>query len=240
MEFFWELPPITRAYLVLCSLASLSTALDVVNPFHLYFNPRLIAGGQWWRLVTNFCYFGDSALDFFMHMAFLLRYAKGLEEGYVGRWWDFAFCIAACAGAMVALASYFPSIVFFGPSLTFMLVYLWSRRNPGMQINLFFLFTFTAPYLPLVLMGISVLLGHSVTRDALGFVVGHAYYYLEDVWPALARARGWSAGSILPSPSNVAALWQRCCAARARAGRGQQQQQQPPPPQQPQVELVNQ
>ena len=62
----------TRAYLTLCTLASLSTALEVVSPFHLYYNPRLIAGGQWWRLVTNFCYFGDSALDFFMHMAFLL------------------------------------------------------------------------------------------------------------------------------------------------------------------------
>jgi len=215
MEFFLELPPITRLYLALCSLTSLLTALEVISPFHLYYNPRLIASGQWWRLVTNFCYFGDSALDFFLHMAFLLRYAKGLEEGYVGRWWDFAFCVCVSAAALLSLSSYFPSIVFFGPSLTFMLVYLWSRRNPGMQINLFFLFTFTAPYLPLVLMVVSMLLGHSVTRDALGFIVGHTYYYFEDVWPALANARGWSADTIIPTPSNIFALYARCCNRRA-------------------------
>jgi Derlin-2/3 len=235
MDFVMELPPITRTYLLLCSLASLSTALDIVNPFHLYYNPRLISGGQWWRLVTNFCYFGDSALDFFMHMAFLLRYAKGLEEGYVGRWWDFAFCIIASAAALLLLSPYVTNIVFFGPSLTFMLVYLWSRRNPGMQINLFFLFNFNAPYLPLVLMGISVLLGHSVTRDTLGFLVGHAFYFLEDVWPVLAKARGWSVGTIIPSPSTLLALWEgaraRCCGARGA--------QQPPPIAAPQLELVN-
>ena len=235
MEFFHELPPITRTYLVLCSLASLCTALEVVNPFHLYYNPRLISGGQWWRLVTNFCYFGDSGLDFFMHMAFLLRYAKGLEEGYVGRWWDFAFCMVASAAGLLALSSYFSNIVFFGPSLTFMLVYLWSRRNPGMQINLFFLFNFTAPYLPLVLMGMSVLLGHSVTRDALGLAVGHTYYFLEDVWPVLAKARGWSASTLIPNPSNLAALGRACW--RGRQGAGGQAAAQPPP--RPQVEVVN-
>ena len=234
MDFFWELPPVTRAYLTLCTLASLSTALEIVSPFHLYYNPRLIAGGQWWRLVTNFCYFGDSALDFFMHMAFLLRYAKGLEEGYVGRWWDFAFCMSASAAALLALAPYFTNIVFFGPSLTFMLVYLWSRRNPGMQINLFFLFTFTAPYLPLVLMGLSLLLGHSVTRDALGFAVGHAFYFLEDVWPVLAKARGWAAETVMPSPSNLAAQWAACCARR----RAEPAAAAAAPPR-PQVELVN-
>lgn len=28
----------------------------------------------------------------------------------------------------------FTSVMFFGPSLTFMMVYIWSKRNPGMQI----------------------------------------------------------------------------------------------------------
>jgi Derlin-2/3 len=193
-------------------MTSMVCFLEVITPFQLYYNQRMILSGQWWRLVTNFCWFGDSALDFFMHMAFLLRYAKGLEDGYGrDRWWDFAFCLCTCAGALMALAPFFPNIVFFGPSLTFMLVYLWSRRNPGMQMNLFYLLTITAPYLPWVLMGFSALVGHSGYRDLLGIAVGHTYFFLEDVWPSLAKARGWWITSVLPSPSNLWALWRWCC-----------------------------
>ena len=218
LDFFWELPFVTRMYLALCFMISLACYLELVNPLHLLYNKRMISDGQWWRIVTNFCWFGDSPLDFFMHMAFLLRYAKGLEDGYgQGCWWDFAFCLCACAGALMAAAPFFNNIVFFGPSLTFMLVYLWSRRNPGMQINLFFLLTINAPYLPWVLMGFSALVGHSGYRDLLGIAVGHLYFFLEDVWPSLAKARGWWVKCILPSPSNLyylfATLWELCWGA---------------------------
>lgn len=149
-------------------------------------------------------------------MAFLLRYSKGLEEGYgPARMWDFAFCM--CAGAaMLLLVAPFTDIIFFGTSLTSHLVYLWSRRNPGVQISLFFLITFSAPYLPWVLLGFSALLGHDVKQDLLGIAVGHAYFFLEDVWPALATARGWRATQVMPSPSNVAAAWRACCGGGQR------------------------
>lgn len=81
-----------------------------------------------------------------------------------------------------------PSLV---RSLTFMLVYLWAKRNPQLQISLLGLLAFNAPYLPWVLLAFSGLLGHDILSDALGITVGHAYYFFEDVWPALAEARGW-------------------------------------------------
>lgn len=59
------------------------------------------------------------------------------------------------------------------------------------QRSLLGLLAFQAPYLPWVLAAFSALLGHDVTSDALGICAGHAYYYLADVWPALAAARGW-------------------------------------------------
>ena len=40
-----------------------------------------------------------------------------------------------------------------------------------------------APYLPWVLLGFSFLLNNSVMVDLLGIVVGHTYYFLEDVFP---------------------------------------------------------
>jgi Derlin-2/3 len=216
-NIFWELPPVTRTYLACCLATTVLCGLDVLSPFHLYYNwLAIVSRGQTWRLFTTFCYFGNAGINFFLNMAFLLRYSKGLEEGYgPARMWDFAFCM--CAGAaMLLLVAPFTDIIFFGTSLTSHLVYLWSRRNPGVQISLFFLITFSAPYLPWVLLGFSALLGHDVKQDLLGIAVGHAYFFLEDVWPALATARGWRATQVMPSPSNVAAAWRACCGGGQR------------------------
>jgi Derlin-2/3 len=51
-------------------------------------------------------------------------------------------------------------------------------------MNFFGLMNFQAPYLPWVLCGFSVLLGGSSTVDIMGIIVGHTYYYLEDVFPS--------------------------------------------------------
>ena len=79
--------------------------------------------------------------------------------------------------------------MFLAPSLAFMIVYVWGRRNPHVSLSFLGLFTFTAPYLPWVILGFGVLLGQSPILDALGIVVGHIYYYLEDVLPQLTGGR---------------------------------------------------
>lgn len=77
----------------------------------------------------------------------------------------------------------FVNIVFLGSALTIMLVYVWSRRNPYVRMNFFGLLNFQAPYLPWVLFAFSLLLGNSVIVDLMGIVVGHIYYFLEDIFP---------------------------------------------------------
>ncbi|XP_021061068.1 derlin-3 isoform X4 [Mus pahari] len=58
----------------------------------------------------------------------------------------------------------------------------------GRKADFVFMFLFggvlmTAPFLPWALMGFSLLLGNSVVTDLLGILVGHIYYFLEDVFP---------------------------------------------------------
>lgn len=98
----------------------------------------------------------------------------------------------------------FINIVFLGSALTIMLVYVWSRRNPfvrfveekkrllfdwyqrefgSFRMNFFGLLNFQAPYLPWVLFAFSLLLGNSVIVDIMGIIVGHIYYFLEDIFP---------------------------------------------------------
>ncbi len=188
-----EMPVVSRVYLTAAVLATAACALELVSPFHLYFNLGLIKQGQVWRLVTNFVYFGHFSLDFVFHMYFLARYCRLLEEGtFRGRTADFVFMILLGATMISCIAPFIrPSIPFLGSSLTFMMVYVWGRRNEHVRLTFLNLFPFTAPYLPWVLLAFSVVLGNPATVDVIGIVVGHTYHFLAYTYPLVAEARGW-------------------------------------------------
>jgi len=169
-----------------------------VSPLSLYFNARLIARGQVWRLATMFLYFGQPGLDFCLHLYFMCRYCRLLEESpeFFGRTSAFVWMLLFGV-ALMALLAPFLNVTFFGSSLSFMLVYVWSRRNRDVPMLGFGMIPFRAPYLPWVLFGFSAVLGtnpvHSAIVDGLGVAAGHVYYYAEDVYPEVARVRGWRA-----------------------------------------------
>ena len=53
-------------------------------------------------------------------------------------------------------------------------VYVWGRRHQYVNLSFLGIFNFTAPYLPWVLLGFSIVLGSSPVVDLLGMVVGEA------------------------------------------------------------------
>ncbi|TPX37557.1 hypothetical protein SmJEL517_g00455 [Synchytrium microbalum] len=123
-------------------------------------------------------------------MFFLLRYSRALEEGsFRNRTADYVWMLLLGAISIVIITPFTTpraSIPFLSSPLTFFLVYVWSRRNPAVNMSFLGLFTFTAPYLPWVLLAFTVLL-HNVwpSGDLIGMAVGHAYYFLEDVFPRM-------------------------------------------------------
>ena len=148
---------------------------QLITPFHLYFNPRLIAspsGWEPWRLLTPFLYYGPLGLDWLFHMFFLVKYASALESGsFRGRSADFAWMLGVCGVALLAAAPV-ARAQFLGAPLAFALVYVWARRHPALLMSFLGVLTFTAPWLPWVLLGVSVLLRGSATVDLLGMAVG--------------------------------------------------------------------
>lgn len=42
LDWFWEMPPVTRAYFTASTAATILCALDVITPYHLYLNPRQV------------------------------------------------------------------------------------------------------------------------------------------------------------------------------------------------------
>ncbi|KAF8072587.1 DER2.1 [Scenedesmus sp. PABB004] len=134
-------------------------------------------------------------------MFFLVKYCKSLEEGsFRGRSADFLWMLLF-GGALLTSLAPFVAIEFLGSSLTFMMVYVWGRRHQYVNLSFLGIFNFTAPYLPWVLLAFSVMLGSSPKVDLLGMVAGHAYYFLEDVYPRMTARRP------LKTPGLVAALF---------------------------------
>lgn len=181
---YMQMPPVTRAYTTACVITTILVQLDLVSPFQLYFNPTLIFRHyQLWRLVTTFLFFGTIGFNFLFNMLFTYRYCRMLEEGsFRGRTADFVLMMMFGGACMLGCAL-FCSLLFLGQAFTIMLVYVWARRNPFVRMNFFGLLNFQAPYLPWVLLGFSVLLGNAILVDLVGILVGHIYFFLEDVFP---------------------------------------------------------
>jgi Derlin-2/3 len=188
-EIYRSIPPVTRTYVTLAVLTTLGCALEVVSPLKLYLSWTRIPV-QPWRLLTNFTFFGPSiSLDFIFHVFFLARYSRLLEETtFRGRSADYAWFLLVC-GTLLTLTAPFVNVLFMGPSLTFAMVYLWSRRNESVSLSFLGLVNFSAPFLPWLLLLFTVLFGASATVDLLGIAVGHVYYFLSDVYPSLTGCR---------------------------------------------------
>ncbi|KAG5383855.1 hypothetical protein IGI04_035325 [Brassica rapa subsp. trilocularis] len=200
-EWYKQMPIITRSYLTAAVVTTVGCSLDIISPYSLYLNPTLVVKQhQYWRLVTNFLYFRKMDLDFMFHMFFLARYCKLLEENsFRGKTADFLYMllfgatvltgIVLLGGMIPYLSASFAKIIFLSNSLTFMMVYVWSKQNPYIHMSFLGLFTFTAAYLPWVLLGFSVLVGASPWVDLLGMIAGHAYYFLSEVYPRMTNRR---------------------------------------------------
>jgi len=190
-QWIKEIPVITRTYMFAAVITTILCSLDLLSPYSLYYDFSLVfTKFQFWRIFTTFIFFGSRfSFEFIFHMFFLSRYSRGLEEGsFRNRSADFAYML--CFGATIMLiVSSVTQMFFLGAPLTFMMVYLWARRNPHVRMNFLGVLNFTAPYLPWVLLSFSILLGNDGFTDIMGIVAGHLYYFLEDVFPRMLRSR---------------------------------------------------
>ena len=101
----------------------------------------------------------------------------------------------------ISIVASYHNVHFLGSALTFMMAYVWGRRNEDVKMSFLGFLQFNAPYLPWVMLTFSVLLGNAVVMDLIGICVGHAYYFLEFVYPVLAEIRGWPVQRVLEPPT---------------------------------------
>lgn len=180
------MPPCTRWWTAATVMTSALVQCNIVTPFQLFYSFRSVyAKSQYWRLVTTFLYFGPFSLDLLFQVYFLQRYARLLEETSGRSPARFSWLLLY---AMLSLLVVSPivSLPFLGHPLSSSLVYIWSRRNPDTRLSFLGLLVFSAPWLPLVLMGFSLILHGSVPKDEIiGVLIGHIWYFFDDVYPPL-------------------------------------------------------
>jgi len=85
----------------------------------------------------------------------------------------FSWTIAYAAISLICLSPLFDQ-PFLGGTLSSTLTYVWSRKNPDIMLSFLGLFNFKAPWLPFVMIGLSVVMHEHWPLDELfGIAVGH-------------------------------------------------------------------
>ncbi|KAJ1645646.1 hypothetical protein IWQ61_010296 [Dispira simplex] len=184
-QWYREVPIVTRCYLTGLMGLTLAVHIGSVHELQLYYDFDLtFRRGQYWRLLTTFLYSGTFSLQWVFHTYFLMHYLRNLEEGsFRNRTADFLWFLLLSTVTLL-LCSPFVTMPFLASPLSLVIIYVWSRRNPHLMMNFLGLFNFRAPYLPLVMLGLGYLShNHFPLASVAGVFIGHAYYFLEDIWP---------------------------------------------------------
>jgi Derlin-2/3 len=130
-----------------------------------------------------------------------VRYSRLLEEGdFRGRPAHYIWMLLFGILNISTMASYY-QVNFLGSALTFMMAYVWGRRNEDVKMSFLGFLQFNAPYLPWVMLTFSVLIGNAVVMDVIGICVGHLYYFLEFVYPVMASIRNWPIRQLMEPPA---------------------------------------
>lgn len=112
---------------------------------------------------------------------------------------EYLWMLLLVSVSLLAVTSYFKLLGFLGPMLSNILIYIWARRNPDVNLSFLGVIVFTAPYLPWFMLLFSVIMGSNGTLsgndlsqpfpELIPIVIGHAYFFLEDIYPRLHNGR---------------------------------------------------
>lgn len=117
-----------------------------------------------------------------------VRYETGspFNTGAGGGTADYVFSLMFAMVVMLAsfpiLSSAFPLAPVFCRNSVYFVMYVWSKRNPTAQANIWG-FPVQAIWLPFVYLGLAVCMGNPYFDLLHGLAVGHLYYFLAHVYP---------------------------------------------------------
>eukprot|EP00689_Sawyeria_marylandensis_P002658 EC824300.1.p1 GENE.EC824300.1~~EC824300.1.p1 ORF type:complete len:224 (+),score=42.09 EC824300.1:27-698(+) len=179
-QLFKNIPIITRMYLVSTVLIGAAVSLEILNPYQLFFDYNLIKKGEFWRILTTFLYFDKFSINFIFNIYFVHFYFSRLEEhSFHGKTEDFLFMLLFNS-ILISIFSYYYQMLFLSSCLVSTVLYIWAKRNPYENLALFGIIGIRSAYLPFIMLVLAFFTG-SFKNDAIGFFVGHVYFFFKDI-----------------------------------------------------------
>ena len=234
-EWLEALPPITRAWLLGSLVSTTLLSFGMLDGARLIWVWPLVAKKfEIWRLVTPFLFWGGFSFPFVINMFVLVQYSRNYEiapydTGGGGSTADYAWMLIL-GGALLLVMATFLQVMAPSQGLTYLVMYVWSRRNPTTPVSLYG-FQLQAVYLPWALLAFNLVIGNDLTAPLMGVASGHCFYFCVDAFPL---NYGYD---IITTPRFIIDLFsgggpprpgRGYTATAPPARRGDQQQQQPP------------
>lgn len=185
-EYYRSLPPVSKFYGIVCLMTTAAYELDLIA-FHsiMLDYEAVFKRFQVWRLITNFFFLAAFSFRFAFLFISILRYSVKLERGTFDKRTADYVCMFLFGALSLLVTSVIPylRLYTYGPSMVFMIIYVWSRETPNATVAFYDLVRFKAFYLPWLLLVIEVMIGFSMKPALLGIVIGHLYYFLTVLYP---------------------------------------------------------
>ena len=188
LDFISSFPPVTRVYLLLSFVTNALCFSKIINGLSLLLNFQLIIQHyNFLRLFSHLFYFGETGIKSIFYIFFFSRYSKALESfSFQGRGMEYLYLLLTGNSLLLLMKLFVREATFLGPGITFMVVYIWGKKNAQQQINLVNLIHIKGSSLPLILMVSSWFLRQKTLKsDIMGVIAGHLYFYLEEIYPRL-------------------------------------------------------
>lgn len=186
-QWFRDIPLVTKFFTFSTLLLGFLITFSLISTESVLFDAINISTKfQVWRLITPFIFSGKFSFNFAMHLMILYENCRRYENnpyntGAGGTTADFVFMLLFSMTILLVIAYIFQFLVL-SESILYVIMYVWSRREPDAQLNIFG-FKFKAIYLPWVYLLIKLVMGQDMVLPLIGIVVGHLYYFLADVVP---------------------------------------------------------
>ncbi|ESL09587.1 hypothetical protein TRSC58_02690 [Trypanosoma rangeli SC58] len=185
-----SIPLVTRTLLLLSVASVMLVTFGVIHPVEILFSPLLVfQEKQYWRLITNFFFFGQLDLSSILELHWLYIVSSSIEAQYFRR-----RKIDYCLTLLVAISSLLLFRIFRvvdTPYLSFSLrnalVYLFARLLPDLEVDIFFLITIPVRLLPMFLLVMALIFDRQrgIQLIMVEHFVGHILWYFLEIFPRI-------------------------------------------------------
>lgn len=186
-QYYKNLPIFTRGILTTIFLITVLVQLSVLNPMLIMLNWEWVLYRlHIWRPFTSCFFLGKFSFNWLISMYILTSFGHKLEKN--NKFQDpsdycFFLLIEMLLISAISSGLAWPTgLPFNGPSLTFAVVYYWSRCEPEARLSVYG-FSIPGYQFPFFLLGFTLLMGGDIWGDLVGLTAAHSYHFLRDIVP---------------------------------------------------------